>query len=156
MPQRVPQLELGNQLCFALYRASRAVIRAYGPALSALELTYPQYLALLALWERDAPLSVRQLGDQLALDSGTLTPLLKRLEARGLLQRERDKVDERRTLITLTNDGRALRTAAAEVPASVAQHYPMDLAEARKLLEDLTGIARAFEAAAFAGTSDVT
>lgn len=148
MTRRVPELELGNQLCFALYRASRAVIRAYGPALGDLGLTYPQYLVMLVLWDAEASLSVREIGDQLGLDSGTLTPVLKRLEALGFVERARDTVDERRTLISLTGDGRALRTAASEVPLNVARHLPMDVAAARQLLGELVDIAEAFEAAA--------
>ena len=145
---RVPELELGNQLCFALYRASRALIRAYGPALGELGLTYPQYLVMLALWEDDQPWSVRELGDRLSLDSGTLTPLLKRMESQGLIGRHRDDVDERRTLITLTADGRALRERAPEVPASISHHYPLDPKKSHGLLADLVRIAEAFEAAA--------
>lgn len=144
---RVPELELGNQLCFALYRASRALIRAYGPALGELGLTYPQYLVMLALWEDDQSWSVRELGDRLSLDSGTLTPLLKRMESQGLVERHRDDVDERRTLITLTAHGRALRERASEVPASISHHHPLDPKTGRTLLADLVRIAEAFEAA---------
>src|SRR6476659_582791 len=99
-------LELDRQLCFALYRASRAITRAYGPLLEPLGITYPQYLVFLKLWERDG-IAVNELGGCLALDSGTLTPLLKRLEQRGLIERRRDADDERVVKIFLTADGRA-------------------------------------------------
>src|SRR5689334_3776194 len=98
MASRSRQLELDEQLCFALYDASRALIRAYGPLLDRLGLTYPQYITMLALWESEEPMSVGALGARLHLDSGTLTPLLKRLEQLGLVERRRDSADERRVL----------------------------------------------------------
>jgi MarR family transcriptional regulator, organic hydroperoxide resistance regulator len=113
---------LDQQLCFALYRASRAMTRVYGPLLEPLGLTYPQYLTLLALWEargaRD--LSVKQLGERLSLDSATLTPLLKRLEAQALIERRRDSVDERVVRVHLTRKGRALEAKALGVPGELA------------------------------------
>ena len=109
---------LDNQLCFALYSASLAMTRLYKPLLEELGVTYPQYIALLALWEQDG-VTVSQLGDRLQLDSGTLTPLLKRMEAQGLLGRLRDVQDERRVLITLTPAGRKLKARAAKVPGCV-------------------------------------
>src|SRR5882724_6005209 len=93
MPSRDRALLLDQQLCFAMYRASRALIRAYGPLLEPLGVTYPQYLALLVLWEEDG-VSVKRLGERLSLDSATLTPLLKRLERPGLVERRRDEADE--------------------------------------------------------------
>ncbi len=118
-PDRSEWLKLDHQLCFALYSASLAMTRLYKPLLEPLGLTYPQYLVLLVLWEGDG-LTVGQLGQRLALDSGTLTPLLKRLEAAGLVQRLRDSADERRVLLQLSAAGRALKTRATEVPAAVA------------------------------------
>ena len=109
-------LKLDNQLCFAVYSASLAMTRLYKPLLEKLSLTYPQYLVMLALWETDGP-TVSELGDRLSLDSGTLTPLLKRLEANGLVARLRDVADERRVHITLTSAGRKLKARAADVPA---------------------------------------
>ena len=109
-------LQLDNQLCFALYAASLAMPQLYKPRLDELGLTYPQYLVLLVLWERDG-LPIKQLGDRLALDSGTLTPLLKRLETAGLISRLRDVQDERRVHIHLTAAGRKLKARAAKVPA---------------------------------------
>ena len=112
-------LQLDKQLCFALYSASLAMTRLYKPLLEPLGMTYPQYLALLVLWEQDA-LSVGQLGERLFLDSGTLTPLLKRMEASGWLLRERATDDERRVIVSLTRQGRALRARARAVPVKLA------------------------------------
>ena len=112
------QLRLENQLCFALYSACNAMIRAYRPWLEQLDLTYPQYLALLVLWQEDG-VSVKQLGEQLHLDSGTLTPLLKRLEAKGLVTRGRRENDERVRVLVLTAAGQALRQQAAEIPEAM-------------------------------------
>ena len=109
-------LKLDNQLCFAVYSTSLAMTRLYKPMLEKLQLTYPQYLVMLALWERDGEM-VSELGERLSLDSGTLTPLLKRLEANGYLTRMRDAADERRVRITLTAAGRRLKARAADVPA---------------------------------------
>jgi DNA-binding MarR family transcriptional regulator len=111
-------LKLDHQLCFALYSSSLAMTKLYKPLLEPLGLTYPQYLAMLVLWEGDG-LAVSALGERLMLDSGTLTPLLKRLESMGLLQRLRDSADERRVLLRLTAAGRALKAQASKVPAAV-------------------------------------
>ncbi|HJV62358.1 MAG TPA: MarR family transcriptional regulator [Albitalea sp.] len=112
-------LKLDHQLCFALYSSSLAMTKLYKPLLDPLGLTYPQYLAMLVLWEHDA-ITVSELGQRLQLDSGTLTPLLKRIEAAGLIQRQRDHADERRVLLHLTAAGRALKARAAKVPPQVA------------------------------------
>jgi len=111
-------LRLDQQLCFALYASSLAMTKLYKPLLAPLGLTYPQYLVMLVLWERDDR-AVHELGDLLQLDSGTLTPLLKRLENSGLLSRQRDQTDERRVRIRLTAPGKALKQAASSIPASV-------------------------------------
>ncbi|MGQ2997244.1 MarR family winged helix-turn-helix transcriptional regulator [Variovorax sp.] len=108
-------LKLDNQLCFAMYSASLAMTRLYKPLLDKLGLTYPQYLVMLALWEKDGPM-VSELGERVSLDSGTLTPLLKRLEANGFVARVRDVADERRVHITLTAAGRRLKSRAGHVP----------------------------------------
>ena len=113
-------LELDNQLCFALYSTSLAMIRVYKPLLDELGLTYPQYLAMLVLWERDG-LMVSELGERLYLDSGTLTPLLKRLEVSGFITRIRDVEDERRVHITLSAAGRKLKARAAKIPGCILQ-----------------------------------
>jgi DNA-binding MarR family transcriptional regulator len=114
----VNSLALENQVCFALYSASRAVTAAYRPLLAPLGVTYPQYLVLLVLWEHGTR-SVRELGEALHLDSGTLSPLLKRMEASDLIARRRATEDERQVLIDLTQAGLALRERAAEVPAQL-------------------------------------
>ena len=124
---------LDHQLCFALYSSSLVMTKLYKPVLSALGLTYPQYLVLLVLWENDA-VSVSELGKRLFLDSGTLTPLLKRLEAAGWLTRLRAVDDERRVIVSLTAAGRALRRKAQHVPNEVACAAGCELDE----LADLT------------------
>ena len=111
-------LQLDNQLCFALYSASLAMTRVYKPLLDELGLTYPQYLAMLVLWERD-DLMVSELGERLYLDSGTLTPLLKRLQSSGYITRVRAVEDERRVHITLTATGRELKLKAAKIPGCI-------------------------------------
>lgn len=140
-------LALDNQLCFALYSASRAVTRAYGPLLADLGLTYPQYVTMLALWEQDGPTTVGDLGSRLHLDSGTLTPLLKRLEQAGLVTRERDAQDERRVLVALTTAGRALRQRAQDIPRRLLEQTSLDPAELVALRDQLTSLVRVMEAA---------
>lgn len=125
-------LRLDRQLCFPLYAASRVVVRLYRPVLEPLGLTYTQYITLLALWERDG-VSVTELGERLFLDSGTLTPLLKKLEAQGLVVRERDAGDERVVIVSLTGAGKALKVKAAEVPAKVASCIDLPAGEAAEL-----------------------
>ena len=129
-------LALDRQLCFAIYSASLAMTKVYKPLLEPLGLTYPQYLVMLVLWETDG-LSVSQLGERLALDSGTLTPLLKRLEASGLVQRLRDAADERRVLLQLTADGRALKQRAVQVPQAIAAASGCSLDELSALTAQL-------------------
>jgi len=111
-------LQLDNQLCFALYSTSLAMTKLYKPMLEELGLTYPQYLAMLVLWEKDG-LTVSELGERLYLDSGTLTPLLKRMETAGLVSRLRAVQDERRVHITLTAEGRKLKAKAAKIPGCI-------------------------------------
>ena len=129
-------LQLDHQLCFALYSASLAMTKLYKPLLADLGLTYPQYLALLALWERDGQ-QVSELGERLFLDSGTLTPLLKRMEAQGQIARLRDVQDERRVRITLTAEGRALRDQAETIPQCVLQSSQCSIAELTALTTEL-------------------
>jgi DNA-binding MarR family transcriptional regulator len=115
-------LLLDQQLCFALYSSSLQLTRLYKPHLDALRLTYPQYLVMLVLWEQDGfpeSLTVNELGARLGLDSGTLTPLLKRMETRGLIKRTRDVQDERRVKLQLSDAGRALKALARAVPPSM-------------------------------------
>lgn len=120
-------LRLDEQLCFAVYSAAHAFTRFYKPLLGALGVTYPQYLVLLALWETDG-LSVSAIGDRLRLDSGTLSPLLKRLEAMGLVTRNRDPADERQVRVSLTDKGLRLRSIAEGFPAQIldASHCSTD------------------------------
>lgn len=115
-----PALLLDNQLCFALYSASLAMTKLYKPLLEALGLTYPQYLVLLVLWEQDG-ITVSALGERLHLDSGTLTPLLKRMEQADLLVRQRSTEDERRVQVGLTTAGRKLKSKANSVPACLVE-----------------------------------
>ncbi len=118
MPNPFESLKLGNQLCFAVYAADHAFTAAYKPLLDPLGLTYPQYLVLLVLWEEEG-LSVKENGQRLHLDSGTLTPVLKRLEKAGFVRRRRDAEDERQVRVELTDKGRDTRTKALEVPRAM-------------------------------------
>ena len=111
-------LHLENQVCFALYSTSLAMTKTYKPMLDAIGLTYPQYLVMLVLWEEDG-LTVSEIGERLFLDSGTLTPLLKRMEAIGLLARQRDTEDERRVRVKLTAAGNSLRAKATDIPSCI-------------------------------------
>ena len=135
-----PSLLLDEQLCFALYAASRRMTAAYRPLLDALDLTYPQYLVMLVLWEQDG-LTVRELGERLQLDSGTLTPLLKRLEQAGLLGRRRRRSDEREVEITLTDAGHTLRERAADVPRCMAEKLCMTVDAFKQLRDELKKLA---------------
>ncbi|MBB5917448.1 DNA-binding MarR family transcriptional regulator [Nocardia transvalensis] len=135
-------LALDEQVCFPLYAASRAMTAAYRPKLEALGLTYPQYLVMLVLWERDGR-SVGELCEALALDSGTLSPLLKRLQASGLVERTRSAADERRVEIRLTGRGRDMRERACEIPAGMAAATGLPLAELISLRETLRRLTQA-------------
>jgi len=129
-------LLLKNQLCFPLYAASREVIKLYKPFLDDIGLTYTQYITMLALWEHKS-LSVKEIGTQLYLDSGTLTPLLKKLEADGFIDRTRSTSDERSVIINLTEKGEKLRTKAAEIPKKVGACLPLSQIEALELYTSL-------------------
>lgn len=132
-------LRLDNQLCFALYSASLAMSKMYKPQLEALGLTYPQYLVMLVLWERDG-LTVSEIGDRLFLDSGTLTPLLKRLEAAGYLNRLRDVNDERRVLIQLSAAGRRLKAKALPIPACMLEAAQCSLSELQQITQEVRAL----------------
>ncbi len=134
-------LKLENQLCFPLYAASREVIRAYHPYLEPLGLTYTQYVTMMVLWEERA-LSVKELGCRLYLDSGTLTPVLKSLEAKGLIRRHRGEKDERVLIAELTPEGESLKEQAAEVPVKMAGCVPLEPEEAAELYRLLYKILR--------------
>lgn len=131
-----PALLLDNQLCFALYSTSLAMTKLYKPLLDALGLTYPQYLVMLVLWEQNG-LTVSALGERLNLDSGTLTPLLKRMEHAGLLQRQRSAEDERRVQVLLTETGAQLHTRAARIPGCVLAQTGCSLPEVVALTRQL-------------------
>lgn len=140
-------LLLERQLCLSLYSATNALIRAYGPFLKPLGLTYPQYLVMLALWEAE-PLTVSDICDRTRLETGTVTPLLKRLESKGLLQRNRSRVDERVREILLTREGRSLREPAAQVPiqmACLSFLTPEQGGEIKALSETLFGNLKRYE-----------
>ena len=134
-----PMLQLDNQLCFALYSTSLAMTKLYKPLLAELGLTYPQYLAMLVLWECDG-LMVSELGERLYLDSGTLTPLLKRLEASGYISRLRNVNDERRVHITLTSTGRKLKARAAKIPGCILSASQCALPELLALTNQLQAL----------------
>lgn len=129
-------LKLDNQLCFDLYASSKAVINIYKPLLAKLSITYTQYITLLVLWEQDN-ITVKELGKKLYLDSGTLTPLLKRLEAMGVLERIRDSKDERNVYVKLTSKGLTMKDEALEIPKQVFCSTGLSLEDASYLREKL-------------------
>ena len=145
MAARLP-LTLDNFLCLDLYATSRAVMKAYTPLLAPLGLTYPQYLVMVALWERDEQ-QVNELAQRISLDSGTLSPLLKRLEAAGLVTRSRSAADERALKVALTPAGRALQKRAPEVVSRIAELFGMSLPEMQALKGTLRGIGARMDAA---------
>ena len=125
-------LKLENQLCFPLYACAREVIKLYTPLLAPLGLTYTQYVAMMVLWERRC-LTSKELGQRLYLDSGTLTPLLRKLEAKGLVTRQRSEIDERNLVVTITEAGMALREAALSIPQELAKCTPLNAEESQTL-----------------------
>jgi MarR family transcriptional regulator, organic hydroperoxide resistance regulator len=139
-------LRLENQLCFAIHAASRAMTGAYQPLLDELGITYPQYLVLLLLWEQDG-VRVSQLGERLHLDSGTLTPLLKRLESHGVVERRRSSADERVVEVFLTTAGKKLKRRAADVPAAMLCRTGLSIPELEKLRGTLQDLTRKLQAA---------
>ncbi|TDK37345.1 MarR family transcriptional regulator [Rhizobium deserti] len=132
-------IRLDAQLCFALYGAAHAFTRTYKPLLEPLGLTYPQYLVMIALWEEDGQ-PVKAIGDRLGLDSGTLSPLLKRLEQSGLVSRQRDRDDERQVRISLTQKGQDLKSNAAGVRAAIGQALGCGREEVEALRDDLIAL----------------
>lgn len=133
------QLRLENQICFPLYAASRLIIQKYQPYLDRMGITYPQYLVLLVLWETDS-LAVSEIAQRLILDTNTVTPILKRMEARGIITRRRSEEDERRVIVSLTPRGKAMQTEAASIPARLVESLvssdvnPDDLKRLKDLL----------------------
>lgn len=137
MTEKGPRLD--ELLCFAVYAASHAFNRVYKPLLDDLGLTYPQYLVMVALWDEDGR-TVGQIGKDLSLESSTLTPLLKRLEAAGFLSRERDARDERQVRICLTEAGRSLRAKALKVPACIAEATGLDVGALRRMTGEINAL----------------
>lgn len=125
-------LKLENQICFPLYACSKEVVRKYKPFLDELGITYTQYITMIVMWEHQS-LSVKELGEYLYLDSGTLTPVLKTLEKKNFLKRERSKEDERILIVTLTKEGVALREKAVDIPKNMGKCVGLDEAEAKQL-----------------------
>ena len=134
--QNFEALKIENQLCFPLYACSREVIKQYKPFLDELDLTYTQYIAMMALWEK-GEMTVKELGDILYLDSGTLTPLLKKLEAKDYVTRTRSRKDERNLIVALTEQGEELKQKAMKMPRAIADHTELSKEEAEVLYRTL-------------------
>ena len=132
MDTKYDALKIGNQLCFPLYACSREIIKRYKPFLDEIDLTYTQYIAMMVLWEQGST-TVKELGNALYLDSGTLTPLLKTMEAKGLITRRRSEADERSLIVSLTAEGEALKDKALSVPRQMASCVCLEPEEAREL-----------------------
>lgn len=130
--QKYEVLKLSNQLCFPLYACSREIIKQYKPFLDEFDLTYTQYIAMMVLWEKKS-INVKSLGELLYLDSGTLTPLLKKLESKGYVSRQRSAEDERNLIVTITEDGEALKERAVSIPGEIAKCAHLDPEEAAML-----------------------
>lgn len=139
------ELKLDRQLCFALYGAAHAFTRAYKPLLEPLGLTYPQYLVMMALWEEDSQ-QVKMLGEKLGLDSGTLSPLLKRLEQAGYVERRRDTADERQVFITLTEPGRAMQCHAVRIMRTIGEQTGCTMGELGSLRDSLNTLKKRLSA----------
>ena len=144
MDKNYDVLKLENQLCFPLYAASRDVIKQYKTSLDKLELTYTQYIVMLVLWDR-RQITTKEMGKILHLDSGTLTPLLKKMEGKGLVSRKRSEFDERNLTVTITEKGLDLRDQAVEIPAQIAQCNVLDKEETATLYKLLYKIMSAAE-----------
>ena len=138
------ELMLGNQLCFPLYACSKEIVRRYKPFLDKIDLTYTQYIAMMVLWE-EKKVNVKELGSRLFLDSGTLTPVLKRLEQKGLITRQRDEKDERVLIAQITEEGEALKERAVEVPHKMAGCVKLDEQDAKELYRILYTLLGEFE-----------
>lgn len=149
-PRRTEVGRLDEQLCFAIYSAAHAFNRVYRPFLAELGLTYPQYLVMLVLWECDGQ-TVKAIGERLMLDSGTLTPLLKRLDSAGLVSRTRGREDERQVLVTLTEEGRTLRRKAGRAPNPVPCAVEESAVEKERLLAEVLALRGALLRTAGAG-----
>lgn len=144
MDKKYDVLKLENQLCFPLYACAKEIVRRYKPYLDELDLTYTQYITMLVLWEK-SKMNVKELGDCLYLDSGTLTPVLKKLEAKKYITRERSKEDERNLMITITPKGKKLREKAVEVPVKMGQCIHLQPEEAGQLYQLLYQILQSIQ-----------
>ncbi len=142
--EKYEALKLDNQLCFPLYACAKEIVRRYKPFLDEIDLTYTQYIAMMVLWE-EKEINVKDLGGRLYLDSGTLTPVLKRLEQKGLISRQRDDKDERMLIVSITQEGEALKEKAVEIPYKMAGCVKLDAQEAKELYEILHKLLNIFE-----------
>lgn len=139
--EQYDMLKIENQLCFPLYAASKEIVRRYKPLLEELDLTYTQYITMMVMWEQKS-MNVKKLGEFLYLDSGTLTPVLKKLEAKGYLTRQRDREDERNLCVTITKEGEALKDLAVTVPVRMSQCIQLESEEAKELYRLLYKVLR--------------
>ena len=149
--KKYPQLRLDNQLCFPLYACSKEIVRMYKPILDPLDLTYTQYLVMMVLWEKES-INIKDLGRQLFLDSGTLTPVVKKLEAKGYISRNRCADDERCVIVNLTKEGEKLAESASDVPCKMSQCALLDEKDSKELariLHKMMGKIAVDEASAF-------
>ena len=137
-------LKLSNQLCFPLYACSKEIVRRYKPHLDEIDLTYTQYITMIVLWEKGEA-TVKELGNKLFLDSGTLTPVLKKLESKGYITRQRAKEDERSLIVSITPEGRKLREIAVEIPSKMGGCVNLDSKEASQLYQTLYKILSSLE-----------
>lgn len=144
MSDKYDVIKLDNQLCFPLYAVSKEIVRRYTPFLNELDLTYTQYIAMMVMWE-EKEINVKDLGKKLLLDSGTLTPLLKNLEKKGLVTRERSKADERFLIVTITKEGMELRDKAVEIPSKIGGCIQLEESEAIQLYTILHKLLGQFE-----------
>ncbi len=142
--EKYEALKLDNQLCFPLYACAKEIVRRYKPFLDEIDLTYTQYIAMMVLWE-EKEINVKNLGGRLYLDSGTLTPVLKRLEQKGLISRQRDDKDERMLIVSITQEGEALKEKAVEIPYKMAGCVKLDEQDAKELYEILHKLLNIFE-----------
>ena len=142
--EKYEALKLDNQLCFPLYACAKEIVRRYKPFLDDIDLTYTQYIAMMVLWE-EKKINVKDLGGRLYLDSGTLTPVLKRLEQKGLISRQRDDKDERVLIASITQEGEALKEKAVQIPYKMAGCVKLDARDAKELYEILHKLLRVFE-----------
>ena len=144
MNDKYDVLKLDNQLCFPLYAVSKEIVRRYTPFLNEIDLTYTQYITMMVMWEYKE-VSVKELGKKLFLDSGTLTPLLKTLEKKGLVTRERSKADERVLVVSITEEGMKLREKAVEIPGKIGGCVKLDADEALQLYKTVKKLLGQFE-----------